>query len=169
MNSLVAISLGSNINPEINIKHAVVALREQYGDLMLSPVYQTASVGFDGEDFLNLVVSFTTEDDVHTVALTLKSIEDDLGRDRSQPKFSARSIDLDLLTYDDLIVDESGVQIPRHEILQNAFVLKPLSDIHGEKIHPEQGKSYFQLWQEMRQHADRINLFELELDKISSK
>lgn len=159
----VSISLGSNINPEYNIRFAVLALREKFGDLSISPVYQTAAVGFEGEDFLNLVVCFHSEYDVHAVAAMLKSIEDNLGRDRSQPRFSARSIDLDLLTYDDLVIDEVGVQIPRHEILQNAFVLKPLSDICGDRLHPLQGKSYEQLWNEMRNSAGRIEKIQLEL------
>lgn len=159
----VSISLGSNINPEHYIRRAVTALREQFGELIISPVYQTEAVGFDGEDFLNLVVCFDCSLDVQAVALSLKSIEDELGRDRSQPKFSARAIDLDLLTYDDLVVDEPGLQIPRHEILQNAFVLKPLSDICGDQKHPLAGSSYLQLWDEMEASAGRIDQVEMDL------
>lgn len=159
----VSISLGSNIHPEQNIRHAVMALREHFGELIVSPVYQTEAVGFDGEDFLNLVVCFESELDVYAVASTIKLIEDDLGRDRTQPRFSARSIDLDLLTYDDLVMDEPGIQIPRHEILQNAFVLKPLSDICADHRHPQVGQSYQQLWNEMKISAGRIEEVELEL------
>ena len=124
-------------------------------------MYQTAAVGFDGDDFLNLVVSFNSVASVQDIAAELKAIEDRIGRDRSQPKFSARSIDLDLLTYDQLILDEPGVQVPRHEILKNAFVLKPLSDIQGSVLHPEQQKSYHLLWLEMEKNADRIELYEM--------
>ncbi|RKZ95894.1 MAG: 2-amino-4-hydroxy-6-hydroxymethyldihydropteridine diphosphokinase [Gammaproteobacteria bacterium] len=164
MTALVTISLGSNINPEFNIRLAVDELKLQYGELIISPVYQTAAVGFDGEDFLNLVVSFNTLISVQDIAAKLKKIEDGIGRDRSQPRFSARAIDLDLLTYDQLVLDEPGVQVPRHEILQNAFVLKPLSDIQGSTCHPEQHKTYLQLWLEMEQHADRIELYEMSFD-----
>lgn len=159
----VNISLGSNINPEQNIRRAVTSLRKHFGDLVISPVYQTEAVGFDGEDFLNLVVCFDSELDVHAVASTIKFIEDELGRDRSQPRFSARSIDLDLLTYDDLIMDEPGVQIPRHEILQNSFVLKPLSDICADQVHPQRDQTYRQLWDEMKTLAGRIDEVELDL------
>ena len=161
---LVTISLGSNINPETHIRQAIAELRQQFGELTISPVYQTAAVGFDGEDFLNLVVSFISSAAVEDIAVELKSIEDRIGRDRSQPKFSARSIDLDLLTYDNLIRDEAGVQVPRHEILQNAFVLKPLSDICGTDLHPELNKTYSQLWQEMEKEADRIGQIDMKFE-----
>ena len=163
MTSTVTISLGSNIEPEQNIRKAMIELQNQFGQLIISPVYQTAAVGFAGEDFLNLVVSLVTEKSVYEIAAELKAIEDRIGRDRSQPKFSARSIDLDLLTYDQLVLDVPGVQVPRHEILQHAFVLKPLSDIQGDFCHPEQDKTYRQLWREMEKKADRIELFELNL------
>lgn len=161
---LVSVSLGSNIEPDKHIRQAIEALQAHYGGLTISPVYQTAAVGFDGEDFLNLVVSFSTNEDVHDVVRQLKSIEDSHGRQRDQPKFSSRTIDLDLLTYADLVIDEPGLQIPRGEILQNAFVLKPLSDILGDQQHPRENKTYRELWQQMALHADRIEPYELILD-----
>jgi len=163
MDALVTVSLGSNIDADQNIRRAVLELRSIFGALTISPVYQTEAVGVDGEDFLNLVVSFNSSLSVQTVALELKSIEDRIGRTRSQPRFSARLIDLDLLTYGDLILDEPGVQVPRREILLNAFVLKPLSDIHGNLAHPECNVTYTQLWREMKQHADRIDPYQLDL------
>ena len=99
----VSVSMGSNIDSESNLRQAIARLREQYGELTLSPVYQTAAVGFDGDDFLNLVVDFATTREVQEVVESLKAIEQQLGRDNNQPKFSARIIDLDLLTYDDLV------------------------------------------------------------------
>lgn len=164
MSAFVTVSLGSNINPEFNIRLAVTELRQQFGEIVISPVYQTAAIGFEGEDFLNLVVSLHSELPVQQIITELKAIEDRIGRDRTQPKFSARAIDLDILTYDDLIIDEPGVQVPRHEILQNAFVLKPLSDICGGFRHPVKNKSYHQLWAEMKQTADRINLFDMRFE-----
>lgn len=163
MKAVVAISLGSNINPEVHLKMAVLELHGYYAELTISPVYQTAAVGFEGEDFLNLVIRFETDHSVKTVVTELKSIEDKIGRDRSQPKFSARAIDLDLLTYNQLVMNQDSIQIPRDEILKNAFVLKPLSDIMGDEKHPEQNKTYAQLWSHMKQKADRIELYPLDL------
>ncbi len=162
MSRRVTVSLGSNIDAERNIRAAVRALRARYGALTVSPVYQTEAVGFDGDDFLNLVVSFETDEPVQEVAAGLKDIEDTLGRDRSQPRFSARRIDLDLLTYGDAISEEP--QLPRDEILKNAFVLKPLADIHGDMKHPLTGLSLAEHWRRMAPEAARIEPYELLLE-----
>ncbi|MDJ0832840.1 MAG: 2-amino-4-hydroxy-6-hydroxymethyldihydropteridine diphosphokinase [Gammaproteobacteria bacterium] len=159
----VSVSLGSNIDRERNIRRAIASLRERYGELILSPVYQTAAVGFSGDDFLNLVVAFATDEDVHAVVENLKAIEQIMGRDKNQPKFSARKIDLDLLTYDDLVLEEGAVEVPRGEILHYAFVLKPLSDIFGDQVHPLLDKTYRELWLEMQAEAGRIEEIKLEL------
>ena len=159
----VSVSMGSNIDSERHLRQAIASLREQYGKLVLSPVYQTAAVGFSGDDFLNLVVAFDTNQDVHAVVESLKAIEQAMGRDKNQPKFSARKIDLDLLTYDDLVLEEGAVEVPRGEILYYAFVLKPLSDIFGDQLHPQLQQTYRQLWQAMRAEAGRIEKIELDL------
>lgn len=143
----VYISLGSNIDRENNIRQAEIALEKEFGDLEYSPVYETEAVGFAGDDFYNSVVAFKTEMGVHQVAQVLKAIEDHLGRDRQQPKFSARVIDLDLLLYDDLVLRADGIHIPREEILYNAFVLKPLVDIAGMLNHPERKETFQAIWE----------------------
>ena len=76
----------------------------------------------------------------------LREIEDANGRDRSGPKFSSRTLDLDLLLYDDLVLDENGLKLPRDEILKNAFVLWPLAEIAPGLKHPETGLTYAELW-----------------------
>jgi len=164
MGALVTVSLGSNIRPEQNVRKAVAELKRLFIDITISPVYQTEAVGFDGEDFLNLVVSFNSDMTASQIVIELKGIEDRIGRDRTQPRFSPRLIDLDLLTFDDQVINQPGLQIPRAEILQNAFVLKPLSDIQGEALHPELQQSYQQLWQEMEKTADRIELYSMQFD-----
>ena len=164
MSATVYIGLGSNVDREKNIVLAVRELRKVFGELELSPVYESAAVGFDGSDFLNLVAAFDPENDVEEVVKTLRAIEDDLGRDRTQPRFSPRPIDLDILTYGECELDQPGIQIPRHEILQNAFVLRPLKDIAPEVLHPVLKQSYAELWAEMEPDAVATELFELILD-----
>ncbi len=164
MSATVYLGLGSNVDREKNILLAVRELRKVFGELVLSPVYESAAVGFDGSDFLNLVAGFETENDVGEVVQALREIEDGLGRDRSQPRFSPRRIDLDILTYGELELDQPGIQIPRHEILQNAFVLRPLHDIAAEILHPVLKQSYGELWAEMEPNAVATELFELTLD-----
>jgi 2-amino-4-hydroxy-6-hydroxymethyldihydropteridine diphosphokinase len=162
MNARVYVSLGSNSDREARIRLAVVALRQQFGEIELSPVYDSAAVGFDGSDFLNLVAGINTSLEVEAVAVIFHAIEDKLGRDRSLPKFASRPIDLDILTYDDLILDVPGIRVPRPEILENAFVLKPLQDIAPQRLHPVTGQSYAELWQRMAPNAPRLKPFPLD-------
>ena len=142
MSARVYVGLGSNVDRETRLRQAVAELRERFGELELSPVYNSAAVGFDGYDFLNLVAGFDTELEVKRVAASFREIENQLGRDGSLPKFASRSIDLDILAYDDLILDLPGIRIPRPEILENAFVLRPLQDLAPDSVHPEINETY---------------------------
>ena len=142
----IYISLGSNINREQNTRAGVVALRQTFGDLLLSSVYESEAVGFDGDAFYNMVIACEVDTPVHETNQLLRAIEDTHGRDRSGPKFSSRTLDLDLLLYDDLQLDENGLKLPRGEILNNAFVLWPLAEIAPQLKHPETGVSYAELW-----------------------
>jgi len=151
----VFISVGSNLNKSENIKRAVSALSKILGELKLSRVYESKSVGFDGENFFNLVVAGTTDQEAADIFDTLRQIESNLGRDRKCPKFSDRTIDLDLLTYDSLIID-SPVKLPRDEIDFNAFVLWPLAEIASDINHPVHQKSYGQMWQEFDKDSQHI-------------
>ncbi len=142
----IYISLGSNINRERNTRAGVNALNQAFGKLILSSVYESESVGFDGDAFYNMVIACEVSVPVHECNQVLRDIEDANERDRSGPKFSSRTLDLDLLLYDDLVLDEAGLKLPRGEILKNAFVLWPLAEIAPDVNHPETGTSFAQLW-----------------------
>lgn len=143
----VYISIGSNIDRQKHVLAALDALQEWFGELALSPVYESEAVGFDGEPFFNLVVGVDTGLSVAELSACFKQLEADNGRRRDVPKFSGRALDLDILTYDDLVGQVAGVELPRGEILKNAFVLKPLADVAPDERHPVCGKTYAQLWQ----------------------
>ncbi|MDH5517910.1 MAG: 2-amino-4-hydroxy-6-hydroxymethyldihydropteridine diphosphokinase [Gammaproteobacteria bacterium] len=145
--SKVYISVGSNIDKAASIRKGVEDMRQVFGELELSSVYQSEAVGFKGDDFYNLVAAFETEKDVLTVSRLLHQIEDKNGRDRSGPRFSSRTLDLDLLVYDELVSQQNGLDVPRGEILKNAFVLWPLAEIAPQLSHPVTGKSYAEHWQ----------------------
>jgi len=159
----IYISIGSNIDAEKNIREAVHALQAHFGKLILSSVYESEAVGFDGDNFLNLVASVKTEEDVHTVVATLRKIEDDNGRDRSGPRFSPRTVDLDLLLYDDLVINENGLELPRDEITKNAFVLLPLEEIAPQLIHPISGKTMCDLWMNFDKNSQRLWVVNFQL------
>lgn len=164
MSASVYISLGSNVEPRSNIQKAVAEMQVVFGELKLSPVYQSAAVGFEGDDFLNLVATFETNKSVQVIVAEMRQIEDDLGRDRSQSRFSARPIDLDMLLYDYLVLNQSGIRVPRPEILCSAHVLKPLQDLIADSLHPLTGQSYRQLWQDMVDRAPSLEVVELPFD-----
>jgi len=159
----IYISIGSNINPAENVQRAVRGLREYFSNIQVSPVYESEAVGFEGSNFLNLVVGATTELDVHEANQLLHKIEDEYGRDRSGPRFSSRTIDLDLLLYDDRVVKEAGLDIPREEITQNAFVLWPLADIAPDIFHPEKQQTIKELWNLFDKQSQILWPVEIEL------
>ena len=156
----IYISLGSNINREENTRAGIQALKKAFGELRLSSVYESEAVGFTGDAFYNMVIACEVSTSVHDTNQILRDIEDTRGRDRSGPKFSSRTLDLDLLLYDDMILDEKGLKLPRGEILKNAFVLWPLAEIAPELKHPETGISYQALWS--RFDKDKENLHPVE-------
>lgn len=158
----VYVSLGSNINREANTRAGVQALRQHYGLLQLSSVYESDAVGFAGDCFYNMVIGFDTNLDATTLARQLRDIELAHGRDREGKKFSSRTLDLDLLLYGDAIIDQPGLKIPREDILKYAFVLWPLAEIAPQDKHPQAGKTYAELWQtfdksQSRLHPIRLN------------
>lgn len=142
----IYISIGSNINPSENIQHALRDLAQAFGEIICSTHYESKSVGFEGDNFINLVVRAETALEIPAVANHLHTIEDQHGRDRSGPKFSSRTLDLDLLLYDDEVFERGKLKIPRDEILFNAFVLRPLAELAPELHHPIEQKTYADLW-----------------------
>lgn len=142
----VYVSIGSNIEPEHYVRAALSGLGKHFGKLDCSTVYRTQAVGFDGPDFLNLVAGFETTNDVHRVNQLLNDLERANGRKPNAPRFAARTLDLDLLLYDDLQLDEPGLTLPRAEILKYAFVLKPLAELAGNYHHPVTGKTIVEHW-----------------------
>lgn len=158
--ALIYLSLGSNVEAQRNIEAAMYALADTFGELIISSVYESEAVGFDGDSFYNLVVGIHSDLGVGELSKILKTIEDRQGRDRSAPKFGARSLDIDILTVDDRVGVIDGISIPRDEILKNAFVLQPLAEIAPTTVHPQNGLAYQQLWQEF--DKAKQNLFPIE-------
>jgi len=137
----VYLSLGSNENPKHYLKLAVEALKEQFGEIRLSPVYRTPAVGFEGPDFLNAAIGIKTDWDVLKLDTWLHELEDANGRRRDVPRYSSRTLDIDIIFFDDLVMSGPGnLSIPRPE-LKHPFVLKPLAGIAPEFPNPVTGNT----------------------------
>lgn len=143
----VYVSIGSNIDRERHIAAALDALDEKFSMLDISSVYESEAVGFSGDNFYNLVAGFDTDMPVGMLSACLRGIEHDNGRDRGQERFSARTLDIDILTYDHSAGEIDGIVLPRTEILENAFVLLPLAEIAPNDEHPVERRSFVSLWQ----------------------
>ncbi|TWX73163.1 2-amino-4-hydroxy-6-hydroxymethyldihydropteridine diphosphokinase [Colwellia sp. C1TZA3] len=153
----IYISLGSNINRQHYIEQGLNALTEAFGSLTLSSLFESEAVGFAGKAFYNMVVGVSTELTLADVAVTLREIEFAHGRSQDAKKFSPRTLDLDLLLYDEVIAD-SPAQIPRDEISKNAFVLCPLAEVAGHLAHPIIAQRYDELWQQYDKSQQKLKI-----------
>jgi 2-amino-4-hydroxy-6-hydroxymethyldihydropteridine diphosphokinase len=159
--SIVYLGLGSNIDARSNISSAMEALTQTFGRVVCSPVYQTAAVGFEGNDFINLVARIETDMSPLELKHVLTGLEDRHNRNRQSPKFSDRTLDIDTLLYDDLYLLSPALSIPRDEILEAAHVLKPLADLAPDLIHPVARKSMIDLWNSFPKQDQKMELITL--------
>ena len=142
----VYLSLGSNQQPQQYLRAALDELRARFGAIDVSPAYRSKAVGFDGPDFVNLAVGLDTELAPEALNDWLHALEDRHGRRRDVPRYSDRTLDVDIVLYDDLVRRGEGhLDLPRKE-LQHAFVLRPLADIAPGLRHPVDGRSMAELW-----------------------
>ena len=145
----VYIGIGSNIDKHIHIPQVLEELAQEFGELDISPIYQTVSEGFEGDDFHNLVVGLETDNSPQQMRHYLRELEASHGRVRnSKDQFVSRTIDLDQLLYGKAQINKDGVHVPSSDITKYAFVLKPLVDIAGDMRHPILKTSFAKLWED---------------------
>jgi len=144
----VLVAAGSNIEPVANLRRALDVLARQYPRLQCSRAYRNAAVGFEGEDFVNLVVGFDTGDDVQSVLAHLHEAEAECGRERNAPKWAPRSMDLDVLLFGDRVCDEPGLVLPRPDLVRRAYMLGPAAEVAPETVHPTLGRTLAELWRD---------------------
>ena len=154
----VAVSIGSNLERERNVKDALAALGKTFGELLRSPVYESAAYGFDGPPFYNLVVVFETPFDVRAVRAKIQAIENLQGRKKGENRSGSRSLDLDLLLYDDAVFRDQGLDVPRREIFEHAYILKPLADLLPAAPHPVTGESFADIWLRLGSRQEALSV-----------
>jgi 2-amino-4-hydroxy-6-hydroxymethyldihydropteridine diphosphokinase len=158
----VYLAAGSNVQPEKYLARALRELAAAYGPLTLSPAYRNQAVGFSGDDFINLVVGFRTDDEVAAVRKQLQKIEADCDRPPDAPKWAPRTMDLDILLFGDLVSDEPGLKIPRPDLIKRPYMLRPIADIAPDVRHPISGKTMRELWESFE--GDEHSMVEVSLD-----
>lgn len=142
------LGLGSNLDAERNMRLGFREIRSRFSLRKVSPVYRNKALGFAGADFLNAVACIETELSPQELCAELERIHELAGRRRQDDQFISRTLDIDLLLYDRLVTDEAGIRLPRQDVLQYSFVLKPLADIAADYRHPVSGKSLGEHWRE---------------------
>lgn len=159
----VFVGAGSNVEPERHLRDACRGLRDRFGPLRLSPVYRTTAVGFDGDDFLNLVIAFQTDAPPGAVVAVLEDLHKQAGRKRGPNPFSPRTLDLDLLLYGDAVIPDQAIRVPRDDIDRYDFVLRPLAELEPDLRHPESGRTMAELWAAFTDRDESMQRVELSL------
>lgn len=148
--ALVYLGVGSNIEPQLNVTHGLQCLRERFQVIAESPWYQSPARGFNGPDFINLVVAIEFAGELSELAQQIKQLEKDCGRPDNAQKYTSRTLDIDILLFADLVGEFAGIKLPRTDITQCAYVLKPLLDIAPDIAHPVSQQPYRELWPQLR-------------------
>jgi len=159
----VYLGLGSNISPVDNLRIGIAELRRRYGDLQISTVYKSVALGFDGDDFLNVVVQLWSEETPHAMCEEIELIHNLAGRENRGSKWEARSLDIDILLYNDLVMDDGAVRVPRCDILEYSFVLRPLAELAPGLVHPVTGITMLSHWQQFDAASHPLEVFSVDL------
>lgn len=165
----VFLSVGSNVDRERNVALALRRLEQHFGTLIVSSVYESEPVGFDGAPFYNLAAGFESGEPPARLVSVLRSIERESGRARGTPKFGPRTLDLDLVLYDDLVLNQDGIRLPRDELTRFAYVLGPMAEICGDMRHPVSGIPIADLWARFDDPSQRVTRLSLDVDALPAQ
>ena len=160
----IYLGLGSNVDPHKYLRLGIRELGAQFGVLELSNVYRSKAVGFEGEEFLNLVVGLETEMSPLEIHEVIEKMHVVAGRQRGESRYAPRTLDIDLLLYDDLVLREALLSLPRVDILKYSFVLGPLAEIAPDLRHPETGKLITEHWAEFDKDSHPLAAADFAVD-----
>ena len=149
----VYVAAGSNIEPEKNLARACEEIARTWSGVTFSRVYCNKAVGFDGPDFLNMVLGFRTHDPIESVLARLREIEIICGRPRNSPKWASRAMDLDILLFGARVKKTADYTVPRPDLLKRPYMLGPMAEIAADVKHPTANKTIGELWAEFDRDA----------------
>jgi len=142
----VFVAAGSNVEPEKNLARACAEIAHTWPDAHFSRAYRNVAVGFEGPDFINLVIGFSAAQPLHSVIEKLRGIETNCGRPRYAPKWASRTMDLDVLLFGDLVEKTTDYTLPRPDLLKRPYMLGPLAEIAADVVHPTERRTIGELW-----------------------
>jgi 2-amino-4-hydroxy-6-hydroxymethyldihydropteridine diphosphokinase len=145
------VAAGSNVRPRENLRAALASLARDFPGLRRSRAFRNAAVGFEGDDFVNLVIALPTTMATGELIDRLKAVERSCGREPGAPKWGPRTLDLDLLLHGDFVGEFRGRRLPHPDIERRAWVLGPLAELAPHVAHPVSRETFHALWQ----RADR--------------
>lgn len=140
------VAAGSNVRPRESLVKALALLAREFPGLRSSPAYANPAVGFDGDDFVNLVVAFPAPQPTESLLEALKAVERACGREPGAPKWGPRTLDLDLLLHGDRVGRVAGKALPHPDLLTRAWVLGPLAELAPALVHPVANETMAALW-----------------------
>ena len=161
----ILVALGSNIEPERRLAQAARLLKAAYPQVRFSRCYRNAAVGFDGQDFINAAARFDSDASVAELLEVLHAIEAQCGRQRHDPQWAPRAMDLDVLLIDALVGEWPGLKLPRADLLRRAYMLAPASELAPGLRHPTDGRILSELWRELRPRAPLLTPVALDLNR----
>jgi 2-amino-4-hydroxy-6-hydroxymethyldihydropteridine diphosphokinase len=158
------VAIGSNLNPAARMQQAARALRQRFPDARFSRCYRNPAFGFEGPDFYNAVVEFSTTLPVEALLPALHEIEALCGRTRADPKWGGRKMDLDLLLYGDVVGSAPGYTLPRRDLTRRVYMLGPLAELAPQRIYPPCGPTIAELWQQFPRTGHPLEPLALDLN-----
>jgi 2-amino-4-hydroxy-6-hydroxymethyldihydropteridine diphosphokinase len=144
----VFVAAGSNVEPEKNLARACGEIARHWEDARFSRAFRNKAVGFEGPDFINMVVEFHTAESIDVVLARLRDIEVLCGRARNSPKWASRAMDLDILLFGARIEKTDDYTVPRPDLLKRPYMLGPMAELAPGVVHPVEQKTIGELWQE---------------------
>lgn len=161
----VYVAIGGNVEPERWFPLAARELRRRFPGAHFSSCYRNPAFGFVGADFHNAVAGFDTEATVEQVLAHCHDIEALCGRQRDDPKWAPRVMDIDLLLYGERVADTAAYRLPRPDLLRRCYMLRPLAEIAGGLYHPLSGREIADHWRELAREPHSLEPLPLDLNE----
>jgi 2-amino-4-hydroxy-6-hydroxymethyldihydropteridine diphosphokinase len=158
------VSGGSNLDTHVNLLRAARELKRRYPGARFSRCYRNAAIGFEGPEFINFVAELPVSGEPHALKHALEHIETLCGRPRDAAKWAPRAMDLDILLFGNLVLNDPGLKLPRPDLVRWSFMLGPLAELAPEVRHPTLGVTIGELWRHFDHAAHRLELVALDLN-----